>query len=259
MVIKQELIDELLSDYKNPEDLLGDGGIFKELKKELNENEPETSFSEHPSLFDDVCALGRNVALVGMAYHPLCLMFHRAVNSCYGMGYWPNRNREHVLTRLDDVLRSISLKVPGVVRLKARLDGAHKPHPHIAGFLKTLDELDKRIIDPAHGLIYGHLVMPHRPYFYDRHFNDFVPPRDDDKHYSDALELIDRTVGRIVKSLKKSGSSDDTLLVLTADHGFKNDAIPLVIKWPGKKYKDIPRSLVRPFGLRAFVRAYLAG
>ena len=49
-------------------------------------------------------------------------MFRRAVNSCYGMGYWPNRNREHVLTRLDDVLRSISLKVPGVVRLKARLE-----------------------------------------------------------------------------------------------------------------------------------------
>ena len=31
MAIKQELIDELLSDDKNPEDLLGEGGIFKEL------------------------------------------------------------------------------------------------------------------------------------------------------------------------------------------------------------------------------------
>ena len=30
MAIKQEIIDELLSDYKNPEDLLGDEGIFKE-------------------------------------------------------------------------------------------------------------------------------------------------------------------------------------------------------------------------------------
>jgi hypothetical protein len=30
MVIKAEIIDELLSDYTDPEDLLGDGGLFKE-------------------------------------------------------------------------------------------------------------------------------------------------------------------------------------------------------------------------------------
>ena len=37
MAIKQEIIDELLSDYKNPEYPLGEGGIFKELKKALLE------------------------------------------------------------------------------------------------------------------------------------------------------------------------------------------------------------------------------
>ena len=33
MAIKQELIEELLQDYKNQEDLLGEGGLFKVLKK----------------------------------------------------------------------------------------------------------------------------------------------------------------------------------------------------------------------------------
>ena len=37
MAIKQEIIDELLANYKNPEDLLGDEGIFKQLKKALLE------------------------------------------------------------------------------------------------------------------------------------------------------------------------------------------------------------------------------
>ena len=37
MVIKAEIIDELLSDYTDPEDLLGEGGLFKELKKALLE------------------------------------------------------------------------------------------------------------------------------------------------------------------------------------------------------------------------------
>jgi putative transposase len=35
--IKDELIDELLSNYKNPEDLLGKDGIINELKKRLIE------------------------------------------------------------------------------------------------------------------------------------------------------------------------------------------------------------------------------
>jgi putative transposase len=37
MIFRPELIDELLKDYKNPEDLLGEGGIFKQLTKALIE------------------------------------------------------------------------------------------------------------------------------------------------------------------------------------------------------------------------------
>jgi len=37
MIFRPELIDELLKDYKNPEDLMGEGGIFKQLTKALIE------------------------------------------------------------------------------------------------------------------------------------------------------------------------------------------------------------------------------
>ena len=37
MTFRPELIDELLKDYKNPEDLMGEGGIFKQLTKALIE------------------------------------------------------------------------------------------------------------------------------------------------------------------------------------------------------------------------------
>jgi len=47
MVIKQEIIDELLKDYKTPEDLLGDAGIFKALKKALLERALSAELSEH--------------------------------------------------------------------------------------------------------------------------------------------------------------------------------------------------------------------
>ena len=35
VAIKTEILDELLKDYKSPEDLLGEGGILKELTKRL--------------------------------------------------------------------------------------------------------------------------------------------------------------------------------------------------------------------------------
>ena len=47
MAIKQEIIDELLSDYKDPEDLLGEEGIFKELKKALLERALNAELSDH--------------------------------------------------------------------------------------------------------------------------------------------------------------------------------------------------------------------
>ena len=37
MAIKDELLDQLLEGYQKPEDLLGEGGIFQELKKALVE------------------------------------------------------------------------------------------------------------------------------------------------------------------------------------------------------------------------------
>ncbi len=47
MVIKTELIDELLSNYKSPEDLLGDKGLFKELKKALLERALSSELDDH--------------------------------------------------------------------------------------------------------------------------------------------------------------------------------------------------------------------
>ena len=35
MTIKKEVLDELMAGYEKPEDLLGDEGLFKQLKKAL--------------------------------------------------------------------------------------------------------------------------------------------------------------------------------------------------------------------------------
>jgi putative transposase len=52
MTFRPELIDELLREYQKPEDLMGEGGIFKQLTKALIERcltaELDTHLEEEP-------------------------------------------------------------------------------------------------------------------------------------------------------------------------------------------------------------------
>ena len=46
--ITPELLDQLLANYTKPEDLLGEEGLFKQLKKALLERALGAELSEHP-------------------------------------------------------------------------------------------------------------------------------------------------------------------------------------------------------------------
>jgi putative transposase len=47
MTIRRELIDELLKDYENPQDILGEGGLLKELTRAVIERCLETELDTH--------------------------------------------------------------------------------------------------------------------------------------------------------------------------------------------------------------------
>src|SRR3954470_12692042 len=47
MTIDNELIDELLRDYKKPEDLIGENGLLKQLTKRLLERAMSAELTEH--------------------------------------------------------------------------------------------------------------------------------------------------------------------------------------------------------------------
>jgi len=47
MAIRRELIDELLKDYETPQDVLGEGGLLKELTKAVIERCLETELDTH--------------------------------------------------------------------------------------------------------------------------------------------------------------------------------------------------------------------
>jgi putative transposase len=47
MTFRRELTDELLKEYRKPEDLMGEGGIFKQLTKALVERCLEAELDTH--------------------------------------------------------------------------------------------------------------------------------------------------------------------------------------------------------------------
>ena len=47
MPVSDQLIDQLLADYKSPEDLLGEQGILKQLTKKLAERALEAEMEHH--------------------------------------------------------------------------------------------------------------------------------------------------------------------------------------------------------------------
>lgn len=47
MAIRKEVLQELLKDYKGPEDLLGEDGVLKELTRELVETALGAELTDH--------------------------------------------------------------------------------------------------------------------------------------------------------------------------------------------------------------------
>ena len=47
MEIKKEVLDELIKDYKKPEDLIGETGLLKQLTKALLERAMNAELTEH--------------------------------------------------------------------------------------------------------------------------------------------------------------------------------------------------------------------
>lgn len=112
--------------------------------------------------------------------------------------------------------------------------------------------------DPGSWALSLHLMEPHDPYFdedgrgYSRAANPQPDPAEADdlrRLYGVEVERLDAVMGSLIEGLKTQGVYDDTLIVLTSDHGeefhehggwwhgsslyVEQTQVPLVIKLPG--------------------------
>lgn len=148
---------------------------------------------------------------------------------------------------------------------------------------------------PRPGFWVKHLLMPHGPYMYLPSgartrprprdllpgmatvpgFHDEFLTRHNEQRYLLQLGFVDRLLGRLLKRLKREGIYDETLIVVTADHGYlwrsgvetrrralpgtaaELAPVPLLVKRPGQRRGSVSGAYARTLDVPSTIAAVL--
>jgi arylsulfatase A-like enzyme len=95
-----------------------------------------------------------------------------------------------------------------------------------------------------YGFTVVHLPIPYAPNAYDRRSGQFTLGNSPIRGYVDSLALLDRTIGEIRGSMESAGTWDQTTILFTSDHPYReagsldgkaNPRIPFLLKIPSQK------------------------
>ena len=95
---------------------------------------------------------------------------------------------------------------------------------------------DIRSTNGPGNLWYWHVILPHTPYVYNPDGTKHGPGGDGNENYRLQVQFVDNLLGRFVSTLKSEGLYDESIFVVTTDHGLKGDCpcpIPMIIRAPG--------------------------
>jgi hypothetical protein len=197
-------------------------------------------WSRQPNLFDAARTLGFNTALLGW-YHPYCRVIGHSLSSCdsWEMAMQHNSMGDSFFQILPNQARSL---------LETNLFspfGQSLPTEQQASVAQTMLARGKAlIVDTRFSMILLHLPVPHGPHSYDRRSGTFTLANSPIKGYWDSLALQDRFLGELRQALEDAGLWDQTTLVVSADHHYREDKlldgkedlrIPFMVKLAGQK------------------------
>lgn len=231
-----------------------------------------------PSLFDRAPD-NYNRALIGF-HLPYLTLLNGQLDSCQSYPATPKGEHlaQEILYHFWDFL--IYWQDPWIESLRGRffVPGPDKP-VHIASpywyeLGRTIEDSAVQLLDrmPHNTISLFHFPFPHPPIVYASDgsyrragFNE----SDDPKAYKLNLLQVDRTVGRLIDTLKARSVWERTLLVLSSDHNWRGELIvagrkvstfyqelqhvPLIIKFP---YQSEPRIFTNRFEMLDLPRAF---
>jgi hypothetical protein len=229
---------------------------------------PEVEWSSQPSVFKSAREIGVNAALVGWL-HPYCRVLGDELVSCLALPsshsttalvHEVRAARAGVLRTVPHLFARNVLTLLDLFRFRGQslaeqaTDGEIQEEQQ-QQFFAVRDRALADAADPGLGLVFVHVPTPHMFPIYNRRAKNFDLRGATD--YFDNLALVDRTVGELRQSLKKSGLEDRTAILITADHGFRPDnwrgrkgwtpefdrltaggaslTVPLILRLPGKR------------------------
>jgi len=208
-----------------------------ELRVRFSDTHQRASWGAQPNVFSRVRKLGFNSALAG--YH---LPYGRILGKDLAACVWTADRWDSV--GMDDPEVSIPEAASGFLAVSAerlltslpfvwRVKGfselenfLHRRRPlsarlaeHIQTYRTILEAARKDSTDPSFQLVFVHWPVPHHPYIYDRARGDFNPGKE--TSYMDNMVLADRTLGEMRKEMERKGIWDDSIVLITADHGYR--------------------------------------
>ncbi|HEX8494145.1 MAG TPA: sulfatase-like hydrolase/transferase [Pyrinomonadaceae bacterium] len=205
--------------------------------------QPE-GWSTQPNIFSKARAAGFKTALIGW-YQPYCRIIGDDLDVCH----W--ETLVHQANPVPDDLslfnsmrvwaRDTLFRVPLMFRVLEKFYSKEMREYHIGSYLRLMNKAQTIVRDRSINLALIHLPVPHHPFIYDR-ARDALSPTTDNV-YADNLELADRALGELRRSMEADGTWDSTTIVITSDHwwresnpvnGKRDHRIPFMFKLAGQ-------------------------
>jgi Sulfatase len=174
-------------------------------------------WSQQPSVFSSARELGFTTALVDW-FHPTC----RILSDLSSCEWW------EMPRQFNSMGHTFWQQVPGQARslFETTLFSAFGQSLAVRQQAETYHQIVERGIavagDPAYGLSFIHLPIPHGPHAYDRRTGQFTLKNSPIRGYFDSLALLDRCLGEIRKSMEADGIWDKTTVLITSDHPYRS-------------------------------------
>ena len=200
-----------------------------------------------PSLFDAVEGLGYQRVLGHFGY-ALNLWAEGKVDCCRSYLWYPRPRSpaEHLLLPLHDAAFYWTDPITPTLhlKLKTRINDAAVLETHRGLTADSLALVTRP--DPVFSVL--HWPLPHHPYLLNpdgsyRGAASAAWEKGNLEGYQRNLAVLDAKIGELVAAMKAAGTWNNSLLVLTSDHGWRNDParqpgddlrhVPLMVKLPG--------------------------
>ena len=230
------------------------------------------SWRANPGFFRSARNAGYNTTIVAAAYHPWCRLFSKLITDCWIDDTPFSFDRRTVFNRLDDGVKEVLRFVPSVKNLLFGEKNFFHENWGVHLYFATREKLRSAASDPDVDFLFAHVMLPHPPFI--RHYKTgewrYFDEAASRIHYFGNMQAMDEMIGEIRAGMEETGLWEDTVILLSSDHGYtlsdfpeyvpeSDPRVPFILKLPGGKspFKSDKRFMTT--SVRILLEALFAG